>query len=262
MNWLIFNTKGLEIPDEAQVLHKDIRSIGKGFGVIPDVVKKRAMEHMIRVDEYQAKEIFMGIFASTETSAPNEGLKGDEVFDEVVNIQMAAMDSRNEDVAEPEWNSAVHYSLIKLALKGFWSSKGIWFHDISIARVSDSSLLLGITSKAKKVQSKMVDYAMVIRPAQDLLYRIKDLLREIDGFSINHTDARYVRFKPIGLSIETKRGGIDQDKANTQLGTWVSAHFAKLSQLIRGNGNLPLLPLIIIQGNKWEFMIAHKVNVR
>lgn len=262
VNWLIFNTEGLEIPAEAQALYEDIRSIGQGFGVIPDVIKKRAMEHMIMVDGYKAERIFMGIFATTETSAPNEGLKGNEVFDEVVNIRRAAMDSRNEDVAEPEWNSAVHYPLIKLALQGFWSSKGIWFHDISTARVSDSSLLPGITSKAKKVQSKMVDYAMVIRPAQDLLYRIKDLLRETDGFSINHTDARYVRFKPIGLSIETKRGGIEEDKANIQLGTWVSAHFAKLSQLIRGNGNLPSLPLIIIQGNRWEFMIAHKVNAR
>jgi len=66
----------------------------------------------------------------------------------------------------------------------------------------------------------------------------------------------------IDLSIETKRGDIDEDKANTQLGTWVSAHFAKLSQLTRGDGHLPLLPMIMIQGNKWEFMIAHKVNAR
>jgi len=262
VDWLAFNTKGLEIPDEAQALLKDVRRIGKGFQVIPDVVKRRAMEHMIREDGYQAEEVFMGIFAGTERSAHSEGLKGDEVFDEVVNIQMAAMDCRNEDVAEPEWNSAVHYPLIKLALKSFWLSKGIWFHDISTARISDTSLLPGITSKAKKVQSKMVDYAIVIRPAQDLLYRIKDMLRENDGFSINQTDARYVRFKPIGLSIETKRGGIDEDKANTQLGTWVSAHFAKLSQLTRGDGHLPLLPMIMIQGNKWEFMIAHKVNAR
>jgi len=262
VDWLAIKTKGLEIPDEAQALLEDVRRISKGFRVIPEVVKRRAIEHMIREDGYKAEEIFMRIFASTERSAHSEGLEEDEVFDEVVNIQMAAMDCRNEDVAEPEWNSAVHYPLIKLALKSFWLSKGIWFHDISTARISESSLLPGITSKAKKVQSKMVDYAMVIRPAKDLLYRIKDLLRENDGFSINQTDARYVRFKPIGLSIETKRGGIDEDKANTQLGTWVSAHFAKLSQLTRGDGHLPLLPLILIQGHTWEFMIAHKVNAR
>jgi len=262
VDWLAFNTKGLEIPDEAQALLKDVRRIGKGFRVIPDVVQRRAMEHMIREDGYQAEEVFMGIFAGTDSSAQNEGLKGDEVFDEAVKIKMAAMDCRNDDVAEPEWNSAVHYPLIKLALKDIWRSKGIWFHDISTARISDSSLLPGITSRVKKVQSKMVDYAMVIRPAEDLLDRIRDLLRNSDGFSINQTDARYVRFRPIGLSIETNGGGIDEDKANTQLGTWVSAHFAKLSQLIRGDGDLPPLPLIMIQGNKWEFMIAHKVNAR
>jgi hypothetical protein len=113
-----------------------------------------------------------------------------------------------------------------------------------------------------KVQSKMVDYAMIIRFAKNLLDRIRDLLRNSDDFNINQTDARYVRFRSIGLSIETKREGIDEDKANTQLGTWVSAHFAKLSQLIRDDEDLPPLPLIMIQGNKWKFMIVHKVNAR
>jgi len=98
---------------------------------------------------------------------------------------MVAMNCRNEDVAKLEWNSAVHYPLIKLALKSFWLSKGIWFHDISIARISDTSLLSSIISKAKKVQSKMVDYAIVIRLAQDLLYRIKNMLRKNDDFNIN-----------------------------------------------------------------------------
>lgn len=262
VDWYIFKTKGLELPDETQTLLKDIRRIGKGFGVIPTVVKRRAMEHMIKEDGCQAEEISKNIFAGADRSGHDQEMEENEVFDEVVDIQMAAADCRNDGVSEPEWNSAVHYPLIKLALKSYWRSEGIWFHDISTARISDSSLLPGIASKAKKVQSKMVDYAMVIRPAEDLLDRIRDLLRNTDGFSINPTDARYVRFRPIGLSIETKRSAIDEDKSNTQLGTWVSAHFAKLSQLARGDGDLPLLPLIMIQGNKWEFMIAHKVNAR
>jgi len=52
VDWLAFNTKDLEILDEAQALLKDVRRIGKGFRVILDVVQRRAMEHMIREDEY------------------------------------------------------------------------------------------------------------------------------------------------------------------------------------------------------------------
>jgi len=260
--WFGFKRRGSEIPEKAHALLKNIKRIGKGFRVIPYAVKNRAMEHMIGEDGDMAEEDFMGIFGDPERAAHNEDLTADEVLGEVVKIRTAVIKCRDDDVAEPEWNSAVHYPLIKLALTGFWEGKGIWFHDISTARISDTSLLPGIASRAKKVQSKMVDYAMVIRPAEDLLERIIDYLRNTDGFSMNQTDARYMRFRPIGLSIETKRSGIEEDKSNTQLGTWVSAQFAKLSQLVCGDVDLPILPLIMIQGNRWEFMIAHKVNAR
>jgi len=52
VNWLAFNIKGLEILDETQALLKDVRRIGKGFQVIPDVIKRRAMKHMIKEDDY------------------------------------------------------------------------------------------------------------------------------------------------------------------------------------------------------------------
>lgn len=60
------------------------------------------MKHMIKKDEYQVEEVFMGIFAGTNSSAHNEGLNGDEVFDEAIKIKMATMDCRNDDVAKSE----------------------------------------------------------------------------------------------------------------------------------------------------------------
>jgi hypothetical protein len=92
----------LEILNEAQALLKDVRRIDKGFQVIPDVVQRRAMKHMIKKDEYQIEKIFMRIFVDIDSSAHNEGLNEDEVFDEAIKIKMAAMDCRNDDVAKSE----------------------------------------------------------------------------------------------------------------------------------------------------------------
>jgi hypothetical protein len=42
----------------------------------------------------------MGIFVGTDSSAHNEGLNEDEVFDEAIKIKMIAMDCWNDDVAK------------------------------------------------------------------------------------------------------------------------------------------------------------------
>lgn len=55
---------------------------------------------MIKEDEYQVEEVFMGIFVGTDSSAHNEGLNEDEVFDEAIKIKMIAMDCWNDDVAK------------------------------------------------------------------------------------------------------------------------------------------------------------------
>jgi len=52
----------------------------------------------------------------------------------------------------------VHSSLLNLALRGKWRSKGIWYRDVTTARIRDKSLL------DINQQSKMVDYTLVIEP--------------------------------------------------------------------------------------------------
>lgn len=91
---------------------------------------------------------------------------------------------------------------------------------------------------------------------------IKSKIVASNGYSINQTDAEYVRFRPIALSIETKRAAIEEDKANKQLGTWVFAHFAKLQQLVDEgmDSNPPFLPLIMIQGHSWMFQLAEMTS--
>jgi hypothetical protein len=53
-----------------------------------------------------------------------------------------------------------------------------------------------------------------------------------------------VRFKPIVISLETKRPGMDEDTAKVQLGVWAAAHLGRLQELSRST-DLPIVPQIL-----------------
>lgn len=125
---------------------------------------------------------------------------------EIIEIHEAALDSRNRALAEPGWNSKVHSSLLNLVLRGECRSKGIWYRDMTTARIRDKSLL------DLNQQSKMVDYALVIEPDFETEGRLQDMMVAIGMTSLNHIDSEYLRFVPISVSIETKRAAIDEDK--------------------------------------------------
>jgi hypothetical protein len=57
----------------------------------------------------------------------------------------------------------------------------------------------------------MVDYATCLAPDIELEEKISEKLRIDFSPSISHTRAEFIRFKPIAISIETKRPGMDED---------------------------------------------------
>jgi hypothetical protein len=103
--------------------------------------------------------------------------------------------------------------------------------------------------------TKMVDYVISLDPDLTTMRRIIDKLKSEFTPSINHTKAEYVRFKPIVISLETKRPGMDEDTAKVQLGVWAAAHLERIQELSRKT-DLPILPQILIQGHDWRLKIA------
>jgi hypothetical protein len=101
----------------------------------------------------------------------------------------------------------------------------------------------------------MVDYVISLDPDLTTMRRIIDKLKLEFAPSINHTKAEYVRFKPIVISLETKRPGMDEDTAKVQLGVWAAAHLERIQELSRQT-DLPILPQILIQGHDWRLKIA------
>lgn len=84
--------------------------------------------------------------------------------------------------------------------------------------------------------------------------------------SINQIEGS-LHFKPIAISIETKRAAIQEATAHVQLSLWVIAHFTKLQQIkamcsrnTSVSSELPTLPLIVVQKHNWKLLIVCAFN--
>ena len=107
------------------------------------------------------------------------------------------------------------------------------------------------------MQGKVVDFAMIFDPPYSISEIIVDkIASQGSKSSINQSAAEWVRFTPIGISFETKRQGEGGDTVYVPISTWLSAHFAKLLQLIDRRTKLPCLLGLIVQGHTWSMVIA------
>ena len=112
----------------------------------------------------------------------------------------------------------------------------------------------------------MVDYAIIIDPNEefdcDASKSIHNhIVEKVSGeanASINQTAAPYVRYRPIGVSIETKKGLVGEEEAHVQLATWMIAQYTRLRQLMtnQATGKLPSFPVLSVHGQRWFLMIA------
>jgi hypothetical protein len=252
-----FGSLGYPTPQSATGLLRDLSDISVGEGVVPKgIAKLVGSDHNIRG---------YNIAQDDEDKLASDAMEGlvltdEELLVRVLEIQEAARECRGESLSEASWNAEVHSRVLRLALSGRTREMGVWYRDITTASIHDPSLLPQVAATA--LQSKMVDYAMIISPQDDPSFheRIIHTLKSTSSSSINHTAADYIRFTPIAVSIETKRAAIDEDAANIQLGMWVCAHFARLRQLTSETTSLPTLPLIIVQGHQWKLMIAQSID--
>lgn len=139
------------------------------------------------------------------------------------------------------------------------------------ARISPPSLIPP-GQAGTVLNSKMVDFAIHIEPSERFRRALRERAqRSALPMSANHTLHEPLRWRPIGVSIETKHTGQNWDEAITQVGIWTAAQLTKLEELIkeaseiadeRGEASqglevsLPFLPIIIVLGHDWNFLAA------
>lgn len=189
---------------------------------------------------------------------------------------------------EAAWNSGVHDFVLDLAIDNneFRDKVGFvnWYVRVvsgcrttantpnsTSARISPSSLIPpGQAGTA--LNSKMVDFAIHIEPSDRFRKAVHERAQlSPTPMSVNHTLDESLRWRPIGVSIETKHTGRNWDDAMAQVGIWTAAQFTKLEELAKeadeisethgslraGPGvQLPFLPIVIVQGHDWNFLAA------
>ena len=257
------------IPTELKDFVDDMARIADGIEIIPTAVKdnfvaigETVRDHsLIKEDKkYGVKKAEKGTMGKM-----TGGLNHTKFWDRVLMIRRSTLECVAENVSEPSWNSEVHSTLLRLALEGYWETQEVWYRDITTARISSKSLVpWNMVTGA--MQSKMVDYAIMINPSREftdpssgnLHNHVVEKLKVEKAVSINQTAAEYVRYKPIAVNIETKRGAVGEDEAHIQLSTWLTAQYTRLRQLMPPNAKteLPSFPVLSVQGQRWLLMIA------
>ena len=260
------------IPAELKELVTDMHKIGRSIAVIPLAVKDKLVAVEEDVEEFQwlhegGKHRGKGE-GKSGTDTITGGLGHSRFWDRVVEVHKNTVECLNRGFPEPAWNEKVHSKILDLALTGYWETKEVWYMNVTVARISNKSLVpWNIATGA--MQSKMVDYAIIIDPSQDFSgdpssslhnHIIEKLRTEKRGASINQTAADWICFQPIAINIETKKGAVNEDESHLQLGTWLIAQFSRLRQLIpdqaKAKTKLPSFPILSVQGQRWLLMIA------
>ncbi|KAI0864221.1 hypothetical protein F4860DRAFT_529758 [Xylaria cubensis] len=122
--------------------------------------------------------------------------------------------------------------------------------------------------------SKIIDYALVLRPDKDEIVtdeRMGPFLDLLDHLSFNQSNSSELQGTPSGVFIETKSAFGKENEAKTQLGIWLASWFDRVTKFpcdsdpnndIDPNDVLPppVIPLIIIEGRMWELWFAFSLD--
>lgn len=102
-------------------------------------------------------------------------------------LHTAACGCHNKGSSEPEWNDEVHSQVLHLTLEFTCATSQMWYRNVTTNHIWDNSLLptqtgSGAQSTAK-MQSKMLDFAMMVKLDEKLSAAILCVLKE--GSSTN-----------------------------------------------------------------------------
>ncbi|KAJ4310919.1 hypothetical protein N0V84_010723 [Fusarium piperis] len=158
---------------------------------------------------------------------------------------------------ESSWNDSVHAPLLEVAL-------GEDHDDVTYENITQCRIYPELRDPDPFLKDAKVDYGIFIEPQEG-----SGLHSSIQRFkSLNHNN-RVAHLKlsderntPIAISIETKNPKSNGELSGpAQLGTWVRAHFRHLESLPRvSRENLPVLPIIFVNGADWRVDFAERRN--
>ncbi|KAL5113179.1 hypothetical protein ACEQ8H_008957 [Pleosporales sp. CAS-2024a] len=164
--------------------------------------------------------------------------------------------------SEDEWNTEVHYPLLKLALHTSVYSKSLCLHSVKSAKVAPLSLARETPPK------RVVDYVLCLKPNTTIETAFRSLKPLPGGVNkswnhVLHTEG--VRKNPIVINIETKNPMSSWAEGKPQIGIWTDAWLRRCELLWQEGRDTgarlsawPVIPILIVQGHEWHLLIATK----
>lgn len=140
----------------------------------------------------------------------------------------AARECEIEHDSEAQWNCAVHYPLLALALGPH--SANLRALNCTSATINSEYQTPQPRSTSVGSDAKKADFCIVLR--QPSMHRHPSIAEINSAESINHSNHPPLLSNPIVISIETKAAAPNQEEAELQMGVWMAAHFARLRALV------------------------------
>ncbi|GAB7354877.1 hypothetical protein MBLNU459_g5519t2 [Dothideomycetes sp. NU459] len=236
-------------PLKFKQLIDDVTDFSLGFGVVPEALRVQSLERAFSFDH---------VFYAPDSARASLG--SSPIMSDLARIVDKVRELRNEGESEASWNCFVHGPIGMLVESLSRHTKGVRFKNIVDARVRPVSPSPDI-EEVQPIRSKMVDFAIVLQPSDELRHAFIHVRRRNDDKvrSFNHTYYDPVLDKPIVVSMvtESEWGGLVG--SYNRLAVWAAAHLSRLEELIGDKDcsyTLPFLPCLLARDSRYYLLYA------
>ncbi|KAM0247353.1 hypothetical protein ACHAQJ_009887 [Trichoderma viride] len=266
------------VPKVARTLFSVMRGIGRSNDILPDALKptitQKLTDQTMDLREWRYAFIPEGHTDNLPGRIPS--------FEEVQKILAKAIECEGFKHEEVSWNSQVHLRLLEGIFENLLGEQCDDFNAMSCTTARPHREFKPMSSIAKMID--ICIYAS-LNQNQELKAAVTEFCKTAPTLTINHTDFEPIQLRPLLLSIETKKPGIEWEKAQLQIGVWHAAQWAFLrwavsqkllkqrlaqginaptdkgeeefkAEKLMALSKLGFIPGIIIQGNQWHLVIS------
>ncbi|KAK7433525.1 hypothetical protein Landi51_13880 [Colletotrichum acutatum] len=260
-----------DLPPAVDDIVSRIEELARGEGIVSHTEKETLNQQRGASRRFRwIKETSFARPPSGQVESTRDELGPTPTLETVNKIWTDADDCQSFQHFEMQWNCAVHFKILEVALAhfqhlGFCNCTGVQIHP-------------NYTRGAKASHhNKKVDFCVFVNEHSPELTRAA-LTSPFQ--SVNHTEYPALLERPIALSLETKVTGQDWAEAFNQISVWLLAQWDALDDLVlrtrsrgsaasdgvrSGNVNDPkpsaaaaaglvFLPGIVVQGHDWYFV--------
>ncbi|KAG7429101.1 hypothetical protein BFJ63_vAg17353 [Fusarium oxysporum f. sp. narcissi] len=242
-----------DFPPKLEDLLYDINKINGQIGIIPESLKPE-IERPEQPDR-TLKWLHQHAYASDEKFGLASGSPTTtaQYLSRVGNLVRFAKRAHELGFDEISWNNEVHTPTLQFAFCG-----DQWPDNALIDSLSCMNASPKVAHHKFPIPLSRVDYTLFINHTVDKDNRVPEAMHKLSaalGGSVNHTTYSPLSNFPLALSIETKRYGGDQRKADVQTAAWHASQWTFLQSLAGDKiSELPFLPGIIVHAHEWKFV--------